>query len=62
LDDTEDENGGRNKDKPEGNKKAKERIKLEDEAANLIKKIEDMVKSKEVYMDKVIRLKRIYNF
>jgi hypothetical protein len=28
LDDSEDENGGRNKDKPEGNKKAKERIGL----------------------------------
>jgi hypothetical protein len=28
LDDTEEEDGGRNKEKPGGNKKAKERIKL----------------------------------
>jgi hypothetical protein len=57
LDDSEDENGGRNKDKPHGNKKAKERIKLEAEATNLRKNIEEMVKSKEVYMDKALRAK-----
>jgi hypothetical protein len=39
------------------NKKAKERIKLEAEAANLSKNIEEMVKSKEVYMDKALQLK-----
>jgi hypothetical protein len=55
LDDSEDENEWRNKDEPEGNKKAKERIKLEDKAANLSKKIEEMVKSKEVYMDKAFQ-------
>jgi hypothetical protein len=48
LDDSEDENEGRNTDKSEGNKKAKERIKLEAKATNLCKKIEEMVKSKEV--------------
>jgi hypothetical protein len=57
LDDTEEEDGGRNKEKPEGNKKAKERIKLEAEATNLGKKIEDMVKSKEVYMEKALQTK-----
>jgi uncharacterized membrane protein YgcG len=59
LDDSEDDNGGRNKDKPERNKKAKERIKLETEAANLSKKIEEMVKSKEVYMDKAFQAKMV---
>jgi hypothetical protein len=42
LDDSEDENGGRNKDKSEGNKKAKERIKLVAKATNLSKKIEEI--------------------
>jgi hypothetical protein len=59
LDDSEDENGVRNKDKPEGNKKAKQRIKLEAKAANLSKKIEEMVKSKEVYMDKALQAKMV---
>jgi hypothetical protein len=54
LDDSEDDTGGRNKEKPKGNKKAKERTKIEAEAANLSKKIEEMVKSKEVYMDKAL--------
>jgi hypothetical protein len=58
LDDTEEEeDGGRNEEKPEGNKKAKERIKLEAEATNLGKNIEDMVKSKEVYMEKALQTK-----
>jgi hypothetical protein len=59
LDDSEDENEGRDKDKPEGNKKAKERIKHEVEAANLSKKIEEMVKSKEVYMYKALQAKMV---
>jgi hypothetical protein len=57
LDDTEGEDGGMNKEKPEGNKKAKERIKLENKATNLGTKIEEMVKSKEVYMDKALQTK-----
>jgi hypothetical protein len=57
LDDSQDENGERHTDKPEGNKKAKERIKLEAKAANLFKKIEEMVKSKEVCMDKALQAK-----
>nr|XP_051197049.1 uncharacterized protein LOC127310409 [Lolium perenne] len=47
LDDTEDEKEGRNADKPEGNKKAKERLKLEGEAALLRDKFDQMMKSKE---------------
>jgi hypothetical protein len=57
LDDSDDDIKGRNKEKPEGNKKAKERTKLEAEAANLSNKIEEMVKSKEVYMDKALQAK-----
>jgi hypothetical protein len=57
LHDSEDDIGGRNKEKPEGNKKAKERIKLEAKATNFSKKIEEMVKSKEVYMDKALQAK-----
>jgi hypothetical protein len=59
LDDSGDDNGGRSKDKLEGNKKAKERIKLEAKAENLSKKIEEMVKSKEVYMDKALQAKMV---
>jgi hypothetical protein len=57
LDDSEGEDGGRNKEKLEGNKKAKERIKLEAKGANLGKKIEEMVKSKVVHMDKALQTK-----
>jgi hypothetical protein len=57
LDDTEEEDGGRTKEKPEGNKKAKERIKLEAKVTNLGKKIEDMVKSKGVYMENTLQIK-----
>jgi hypothetical protein len=59
LDDSEDENGGRNKDKSEGNKKAKESVKLEAKATDLSKKIEEMVKSKEVYMEKALQVKMV---
>jgi hypothetical protein len=48
LDDNEDEKKGRNADKPEGNKKAKERLRLEGEAALLRDKFDQMMKSKEV--------------
>ena len=47
LDDTEDEKEGRNNDKPEGTKNAKERMNLEEEAAMLRDKFDQMMKSKE---------------
>jgi hypothetical protein len=56
LDDESDEEGGRNKGKPEGNKKAKQRIKLEADAANLI---EEFVKSKESMTLKTLEAKAI---
>jgi hypothetical protein len=56
LVDESDEEGGRNKGKPEGNKKAKQRIKLEADAANLI---EEFVKSKESMTLKTLEAKAI---
>jgi hypothetical protein len=47
LDDESDEEGGRNKGEPKGNKKAKERIKIEADVADLVSKIDEFVKSKE---------------
>ena len=37
--------GGRNKDKPDGNKKAKEKLKKQAEASSLREKIDHMVQS-----------------
>jgi hypothetical protein len=42
LDDSENDIGGRNKEKSEENKNAKKRIKLEAKATNLSKKIEEI--------------------
>jgi hypothetical protein len=56
LDDASDEeNGGRNKGKTDENKKANERLKLEAEATNMSMNIDEMVKSKEVYMAKTLK-------
>jgi hypothetical protein len=56
LDDASDEeNRGRNKGKTDENKKAKERLKLEAEATNMSMNIDEMVKSKEVYMAKTLK-------
>jgi hypothetical protein len=58
LDDASDkENGGRNKGKPEGNNKAKEKLKLEGEASILAHKINVFVKSKETMMIKTLKAK-----
>jgi hypothetical protein len=46
-DDSGDEQGGRNKNKPEGNKKAKERVAKQLEATSLREKLDEMVKSNE---------------
>nr|XP_051212904.1 glutathione S-transferase T3-like [Lolium perenne] len=59
LDDTEDKKDGRNADKPEGNKKAKERLRLEGEAALLRDKFDQMMKSKEVIATKTLETKRV---
>jgi hypothetical protein len=59
LDYTEDEKDGRNADKPEGNKKAKERMRLEGEAALLRDKFDQMMKSKEVIATKTLETKRV---
>nr|XP_051214232.1 glutathione S-transferase T3-like [Lolium perenne] len=60
LDDTEDEKKGWNADKPEGNKKAKERLKLEEEEAALLRdKFDQMMKSKEVIAAKTLETKLV---
>ncbi|XP_051189832.1 uncharacterized protein [Lolium perenne] len=59
LDDIEDEKEGRNADKPKGNKKAKERLKLEGEAAFLRDKFDQMMKSKEVIVSKTLETKLV---
>jgi hypothetical protein len=59
LDDSDDENGGRNKGKPDRNKKAKERLKLEAEAENMSLKIDEMVKTKEIFMSKAMEARMI---
>jgi hypothetical protein len=47
----------RNKDKPEGCKKAKERMKVEGEAASFKKKLDQLMKSKEALMMKTLETK-----
>jgi hypothetical protein len=59
LDDTEDEKEGRNNDKPEGNKNAKERLKLEGEATLLRDKFDQMMKSKDVIAAKTLETKLV---
>jgi hypothetical protein len=58
---SDEENGGRNKGKPDGNKKAKEKIKLEAEASSLAHKIVEFVKSKETMTIKALEAKMIMN-
>ena len=55
MDDSEDE--GRNNAKPEGNKKAKERMKLEGEASSLREKMGEMMKAKETLTMKALETK-----
>lgn len=59
MDDSEDEKDGRNNDKPEGSKKAKERLKLEGEAALLRDKFDHMMKSKEAIAVKTLEAKLV---
>jgi hypothetical protein len=54
-----DEKEGRNDDKPKGNKKAKERLILEGEAALLRDKFDQMMNSKEVIASKTLETKLV---
>ena len=57
MDDSDEEKEGRNNDKPEGNKKVKERRKMEAEASSLREKIDQMMKSKEAMTLKTLEAK-----
>jgi hypothetical protein len=57
MDDSEDDKEGRNANKPEGCKKAKERMKLEGEASLLRDKFDQMMKSKEAMTAKTLEAK-----
>jgi hypothetical protein len=57
MDDSDEE--GRNQAKPEGNKKAKERMKIEAESTSLREKIEQMIKAKETMTMKTLETKLI---
>ena len=50
--------GGRNKDTPDGNKKAKEKIKRESETSRLRDTIDHMVKSNETMVAKTLEAKK----
>ena len=57
MDDEEDLMSGRNKNKPEGTKKAKERMKMETEAASFREKMDQMMKSRETLTMKTLEAK-----
>jgi hypothetical protein len=58
MDDASDEEiGGKNNGKTDGNKKIKEKLNFEAEASSLRDKIDDMVKSKETLMKKTLEAK-----
>ncbi|KAE8808215.1 Lactation elevated protein 1 [Hordeum vulgare] len=57
-DDDEDDYGPRNKNKPDGNKKAKDKIKRKSEASSLRYKIDIMVQSNKVLVIKTLKTKK----
>nr|XP_051215899.1 chromatin-remodeling ATPase INO80-like [Lolium perenne] len=59
MDDEAEDMSGRNAGKPEGNKKAKERVKVEGEAASFRKKLDQLMKSKEALTMKTLETKLI---
>jgi hypothetical protein len=61
LDDEDDDVplGGRNKDKPDENKKAKEKLKKQAEASSLREKIDHMVHSNEMMVAKTLEAKML---
>jgi hypothetical protein len=58
MDDDEDEDGPRNLNKPDGDKKSKEKIKREHEASSLRDKIDSMVQSSELMLAKTLEAKK----
>ena len=56
-DDSNDDQGGRNKNKPEGSKKAKERVTKQLEAQSLREKLDKMLKSNETMVAKTLESK-----
>nr|XP_051212345.1 glutathione S-transferase T3-like [Lolium perenne] len=59
MDDEAEDMSGRNTGKPEGNKKAKERVKVELEAASFREKLDQLMKSKEALTMKTLETKLI---
>ncbi|KAK1628976.1 hypothetical protein QYE76_003291 [Lolium multiflorum] len=59
MDDEAEDMSGRNTGKPEGNKKAKERVKVELEAASFREKLDQLMKSKEALTMKTLETERI---
>jgi hypothetical protein len=57
MDDEDEEKSARNKDKPEGTKKPKKRMKVEAEAASLKDKMDQMMKSRETLTMKTLETK-----
>ena len=57
MDDEEDPTSGKNKDKPEGTKKAKERMKMEAEASSFREKMDQMMKSRDTLTMKTLEAK-----
>ena len=58
MDEDEDDDGPRNLNKPDGDKKTKEKIKREHEASSLRDKIDAMVQSNEVMLAKTLETKK----
>ena len=58
MDDDEDEDGPRNINKPDGDKKTKEKIKREHEASSLRDKIDSLVQSNELMLAKMLETKK----
>ncbi|XBH64158.1 hypothetical protein VPH35_117984 [Triticum aestivum] len=58
MDEDEDDDGPRNLNKPDGDKKTKERIKREHEASSLREKIDAMVQSNELMLAKTLETKK----
>ncbi|KAE8768228.1 Lactation elevated protein 1 [Hordeum vulgare] len=58
MDEDEDDDGPRNLHKPDGDKKTKEKMKREQEAASLREKIDDMVQSNELMLLKLLEIKK----
>ncbi|KAE8820728.1 putative galacturonosyltransferase 14 [Hordeum vulgare] len=58
MDEDEDDDGPRNLHKPDGDKKTKEKMKREQEAANLREKIDAMVQSNELMLLKSLEIKK----